>query len=75
MTEFKYAHDIGIIPGIKINYKAQISPKTIVEPYLSLSLPIIYDTKAISGFFPIPVLTVGARFGLFKLKNNIKSST
>jgi hypothetical protein len=75
MTEFKYAHDVGIIPGFKINYKAQISPKTILEPYLSLSLPIMYDIKARAGFFPIPVLTVGARFGLFKLKNNIKPST
>ncbi len=74
MTEFEDAHDIGIIPGFKINYKAQISPRTILEPYLSLSLPIMYDTKAMTGFIPIPVLTVGARFGLFKLKNNIKSA-
>jgi hypothetical protein len=75
MTDFNYAHDIGIIPGFKINYKAQISPKTILEPYISLSIPVMYDTKNKTGFFPIPVLTVGVRFGLFKLKREIKVTT
>ena len=41
MTNFKYRQSsentIGIIPGLKINYKAQISCKTILEPYISLS--------------------------------------
>ena len=75
MTEFKYAHDIGIIPGFKINYKAQISLRTILEPYISLSLPLMYDTKARIGLFPLPVLTFGARFGFFKLKNDKKPVT
>ena len=73
MTEFKYAHDIGIIPGLKINYKAQTSRGTVLEPYISLSLPIMRDVKENIRFFPIPVVTVGARFGLNKLRNTMKS--
>jgi hypothetical protein len=69
MSDFKYAHDIGIVPGLKFNYKTQISQKAIFEPYLSLSLPIMYDFKEKVGFFPIPVLTIGVRFGLEKLIN------
>ena len=69
MTDFKYISDIGIVPGIKINYKAQISKKLILEPYLSLSLPITYDLKGSYRYTPFPAMTIGARFGLGKLKN------
>jgi len=69
MTEFKYAHDIGLIPGFKVTYKAQIAQNIILEPYISLSVPIVYDVKESVGFFPIPVATIGVRFGLSKLKN------
>ncbi|MDO9579992.1 MAG: hypothetical protein Q7J06_05420 [Bacteroidales bacterium] len=75
MTDFKNANYIGVIPGVKINYKAQISPKTILEPYISLSIPVMYDIKGSQGFFPIPVLTLGARFGLFKMKNETAPSS
>jgi len=69
MTDFKYFHDIGIVPGIKINFKACISAKTILEPYISLAVPVCYNLADRSGYVPFPVLTVGARFGLCKLKN------
>ena len=69
MSDFKYAHDIGIVPGLKLNYKAQISKKLFAEPYISLSIPIMYDFKEKIGFFPIPVFTIGARIGLIKLRS------
>ncbi len=74
MTNFIYrqssGNTIGIIPGFKINYKAQISHNTILEPYISLSFPLMIESKV--GVFRIPMLTIGARFGLFKLKNDKK---
>lgn len=69
MTDFDNSSNIGVIPGFKINYKAQITQRTILEPYISLSLPIMYDISFSSGYFPVPILTFGARFGLSKLKN------
>lgn len=78
MTNFIYrqssGNTIGIIPGFKINYKAQISYNTILEPYISLSLPLMIESETKVGIFRIPMLTVGARFGLFKLKNGKKSA-
>lgn len=69
MTDFEYIHDIGIVPGIKINYKACFFTKAILEPYISLSLPVCYNLVDESGYFPFPVLTVGVRLGLCKLKD------
>ena len=69
MTDFKDASNIGIIPGIKINYKAEISNKLLLEPYISLSYPLTYDFKESIGIKPVPIMTLGVRFGLFKLKN------
>jgi hypothetical protein len=75
MTDFKSSYDIGIIPGFKINYKAHISPKTIIEPYISLSTPICYNIVDESGYVPFPTITVGARFGFSYIINKIKSKT
>jgi hypothetical protein len=72
MTDFKDASNIGIIPGFKINYKAEISSKLLLEPYISLSLPLTYDIKESLGIKPVSVVTIGVRFGLFKLKNEKK---
>ena len=72
MTNFNNTSHIGLVPGLKINYKAQLTPKLILEPYVSLSLPITYDLLDSSGFFPFPALTIGARFGLSNLKNKTK---
>jgi hypothetical protein len=69
MTDFKYFHDVGIVPGIKINYKACLFAKTVLEPYISLSVPVCYNLAEGSGYVPFPVLTVGVRFGLCKLKD------
>ena len=70
MTDFKDASNIGIIPGIKINYKAEISNKLLLEPYISLSYPLTYNFKESIGIKPVPVMTFGVRFGLFKLKKD-----
>lgn len=68
ITNFEDISDIGIVPGIKINYKAQLSQKIILEPYMSISLPISYSIKYTSMYVPFPVLTIGVRFGLCTLK-------
>jgi hypothetical protein len=78
MTNFIYRHSggntIGITPGFKVNYKAYISKKTILEPYISLSFPLmIYSTDFV--VFRIPMVTIGARFGMLKLRNDKKSAT
>ena len=74
MSDFQSTNYIGIVPGLKVNYKAQISKNLLPEPYLSLSIPFIYDLPNIEGYVPFPVLTIGARIGLVKLKSNtIKS--
>jgi hypothetical protein len=72
MTDFNDASNFGIIPGIKINYKAEISKKLFLEPYISLSYPLSYDLRESNGIKPMSVVTVGARFGLFKIKNEAK---
>jgi hypothetical protein len=58
----------GVIPGLKINYKAQLSKILILEPYLSLSLPIYTNLNRIDTYPPLPVLTIGARLAFSKLK-------
>ncbi len=68
MTNFNDISDIGIVPGIKINYKAQLSQKIILEPYISISLPISYSITYTSMYVPFPVATIGLRFGLCTLK-------
>lgn len=65
---------MGIIPGIKINYKAQVTKSVVLEPYVSLSLPFTFDAKFKSAYFPIPVITAGARLGITKLKDQYSSS-
>jgi hypothetical protein len=62
---------IGLIPGLKFNYKAQLSQKLFIEPYLSLSVPLTCDIKFQDAFVPIPILTLGARFGISSLINKI----
>ena len=76
ITDFIDEPIIGLVPGFKINYKAQVSSRFIVEPYLSLSLPITlkFDTHP-SEPLVFPALTIGTRFGLSKLKNDNKTKT
>ncbi len=68
MTQFENNYSIGLIPGCKINYKAQITSKLIIEPYISLSLPITYELNRYSHIIPFPAMTIGARFGFSKIK-------
>ena len=75
MTDFNQISNFGLIPGLKINYKAQITQKVIFEPYLSLSLPITCDVKDRFVYVPFPALTIGARFGISKLRNETKPKT
>ena len=65
---------MGIIPGIKINYKAKLAKSVVLEPYVSLSVPFTFDAKFKNAYYPIPVFTVGARFGITKIKDKYSSS-
>jgi hypothetical protein len=68
MTDFNYISDFGIVPGFKLNYKGQLSPQTVIEPYVSLSVPFTWETEDFDGYIPLPVITVGIRLGLCNLK-------
>jgi len=72
MTNFNDACDIGIIPGFKINYKARLAPKTILEPYISVSIPVSYSLKYNEMWAPFPVATIGIRLGFSNLKKDRK---
>lgn len=72
MTNFNDICDIGIVPGFKINYKARLAPKTILEPYISVSLPLSYSVKDTHIWIPFPVATIGIRLGFSNLKKDRK---
>lgn len=75
VSEFKDVSSFGIIPGFKINYKSQNEPRSLVEPYLGLSLPISFNPKSSGMNYIFPVLTIGVRIGGSKLKNRIRPET
>jgi hypothetical protein len=75
MTNSERDSFIGLIPGLKINYKAQLSQKLFLEPYVSLSVPLISDVQFQHVFVPIPIVTIGARFGFSIFKNKISTKT
>jgi len=68
MTNFSNRHDLGLVPGFKFNYKAQLSRSFALEPYAGLSLPVAFDMSRKDIYFPLPAVTVGIRFGICKLK-------
>jgi hypothetical protein len=72
MTNFNDICDIGIVPGFKINYKARLAPKTILEPYISVSLPVSYSVKNDFMWMPFPVATIGIRLGFSSLNKDRK---
>lgn len=72
MTDFENTKYIGIVPGLKINYKAIIKNNFLIEPYLSLSVPLIYDFPEFEGYVPFPVLTIGTRIGFGKVNPKTK---
>jgi hypothetical protein len=68
MTDFNDISDFGIVPGIKLNYKGQLSPQAVIEPYVSLSVPLTWETEDFDSYTPLPVITLGIRVGLCNLK-------
>ncbi len=74
MTDFNSTKYIGFVPGFKFNYKAQITKSFLIEPYLSLSVPFVFDLPDYEGYVPFPVLTIGTRIGFGKVNSKtIKS--
>jgi len=69
MTDFGSFSSIGLVPGLKINYKANVTKKLVLEPYISISLPITYELNKYHDTLAFPALTFGARFGFNKLND------
>jgi hypothetical protein len=67
ITDFTETVDLGLVPGIKLNWKIIPNRNTSVEPYLGISVP--FAAKILNWFvyIPIPTLTVGIRIGWDKL--------
>jgi len=70
MTDFGNNNDLGLVPGFKFNYKAQLSRSLVLEPYLGLSLPITLNLDHTGFYVPFPVATIGIRLGISKLKKS-----
>jgi hypothetical protein len=68
MTKFRDQNDIGFVPGIKLNYKAQLTKDLLLEPYFGISLPVTLHVKNTGFYVPFPVATIGFRFGIGTLK-------
>lgn len=72
LTDFTDENKIGLVPGMKIGYKARLSQLPIFEFYLDITLPIIYDIGLSEFSSSLPVISVAIRLGLCTL-NRIKS--
>ncbi len=68
MTDFSNTHDLGLVPGFKLNYKAQLSKNLVFEPYVGISLPITIEMNDRHFYFPFPMATIGVRMGINTLK-------
>ena len=75
MTDFANNNDIGLVPGFKLNYKAQLSKNLVLEPYLGLSLPLTLNLDNAEFYFPFPLATIGIRLGICTLKKNENTKT
>ncbi|NLN30782.1 MAG: hypothetical protein GX158_06045 [Bacteroidales bacterium] len=69
MTDLESFSSIGLVPGIKINYKANIRAGLVLEPYISLSLPITRELTEYPENAIFPAITFGARFGFNRLND------
>jgi len=69
MTDFNNISDFGIVPGFKFNYKGQLSPQAVIEPYVSLSIPFTWETEDFDSYVPLPVITIGIRIGICNLRD------
>jgi hypothetical protein len=69
MTEFKDFSSIGLVPGLKVNYKANLFSNFILEPYISLSVPITHELTKYPDTIAFPALTFGARIGINRIKD------
>jgi hypothetical protein len=69
MTEFKDFSSIGLVPGLKVNYKANLFSNFILEPYISLSVPITHQLTKYPDTIAFPALTFGARIGINRIKD------
>lgn len=62
---------VGFVPGLKLTYKFQLTPKMIAEPYMSLSVPF-YEEKFSEIFAENSdggiVITLGVRIGFNQVK-------
>ena len=69
MTDFGSFTTIGLVPGLKVNYKAYLTKKLVLEPYISFSVPITHELSNNDNNFAFPALTFGLRFGFNRLND------
>jgi len=72
MTDFSDTYNLGLVPGFKFNYKAQLSKNLVFEPYVGLSLPITFDMIYEEFYVPFPMATIGIRLGICSMKEGNK---
>jgi len=69
MTDFGSFSSIGLVPGLKVNYKANLTSDLVLEPYISFSLPITHELTKYPDTIAFPAVTFGARFGFNRLND------
>jgi hypothetical protein len=69
MTDFGSFSSIGLVPGVKINYKANVITNLVLEPYFGFSVPITYELTKYRETLAFPALTFGVRLGFNKLND------
>ena len=72
MRGFDNYYEFGIVPGLKFNYKAQLSKGIFLEPYVSLSIPIVLSIDFHLDGIPFPEATIGVRIGFSTLRKSKK---
>ena len=73
VTDLNNVANLGLNPGLRFGYKSLISDRLILEPYLDLSLPLIYDMDHQNTSLPFSALTIGVRIRFSKIISRQRS--
>ncbi|MCF8224822.1 MAG: hypothetical protein K9J30_02970 [Bacteroidales bacterium] len=75
MTNLSEIYDVGVVSGINLGFKNQYARDRVFEPFIGISVPVGYSFKNSEIYIPIPVFTIGLRFGIYNtLRNSYYSS-
>jgi hypothetical protein len=68
MTDFEYLSCLGLAPGLKSGYKAYLRTNFVLEPFISLSIPLAITLGETPGTVVVfPSITLGTRIGFNKV--------